>query len=50
MLSCKFRCEASKEPSEEVEIGKLLCPREMEYEGRQINEAITGKGSSVVSA
>lgn len=31
MLLCKFRCPKSKEPKEQEKIGKMLCPREVEY-------------------
>lgn len=39
LLYCRFRCDKEKEPSALVKIGLLLCPREIEYEARQPNEA-----------
>ena len=32
MLLCKFRCPKSNEPGTQEKIGKMLCPRETEYE------------------
>lgn len=48
-LYCKFRCDREKEPSSPVRIGLLLCPREVEYEARQPNEAYPRVESDLVS-
>ena len=37
-LLCKFRCPKYKEPETQAKIGRMLCPRAVEYEPAQSHE------------